>query len=472
MQKYNRQIRVFFVGVFLFLYNGLFAQDSTKILTFDDYMSVVKNHHPVVVQADIERKTGDAMLLMAKGGFDPKLFTEVSQKFFKGDQYYSLLDGGIKIPTWFGIELFAAYERYTGVYLNPENFNPVNGLVYSGISLPLGQGLFIDKRRADLRQAQIVQKFTIEERRRILNELYLESAKAYWDWFAAYHQYKTYENALSLAEVRFRATKQSAAIGERPAIDTVEAKILVQNRKLAQQEAKREFVNQTAFLSVFMWAEGYVPVELKDNVVPPEIEPTAELIFEDDITLDLTDSFLEAHPEFKQAQYKINQLEIERRLKREQMKPVLNMKYNFITEPVNGNPYDGFSFNNNTWGLDFSMPLMLRKERGDLKLTNLKLQDAGLELEMKQAILQYKVDASLNDLIISRDQVSLYKDAVENYQRLLNGEMKLFELGESSVFMVNTREIGFIDAQIKLVQLISKNRKAQQTLEYSLGLVD
>jgi hypothetical protein len=40
-------------------------------------------------------------------------------------------------------------------YLNPENTVPNAGLTSLGISVPLGQGLFINQRMADLRKAKM-----------------------------------------------------------------------------------------------------------------------------------------------------------------------------------------------------------------------------------------------------------------------------------------------------------------------------
>jgi hypothetical protein len=42
---------------------------------------------------------------------------------------------------------------------------------------------------------------------------------------------------------------------------------------------------------------------------------------------------------------------------------------------------------------------------------------------------------------------------VDNYQALLNGEIMKSENGESSVFLINTRETELLDARIKLLKL-------------------
>jgi hypothetical protein len=53
----------------------------------------------------------------------------------------------------------------------------------------------------------------------------------------------------------------------------------------------------------------------------------------------------------------------------------------------------------------------------------------------------------------------------------LEGEQNKFSAGESSLFMVNSRELGYINAQIKYLELLTKNRKAVLGTEYSLGVL-
>ena len=82
--------------------NLLYSQDSLKkYLTFTDYLSIVKEHHPVAYQANLKLREGDSYLQKAKSGFDPKLTGTMKQKYFDGKKYYSYLNGGLKVPTWF-----------------------------------------------------------------------------------------------------------------------------------------------------------------------------------------------------------------------------------------------------------------------------------------------------------------------------------------------------------------------------------
>ncbi|MBL0101684.1 MAG: hypothetical protein IPP49_17985 [Saprospiraceae bacterium] len=110
-------------------------------------------------QARLQPEFAAAEWLKAKGGFDPSLSGNVSQKYYDGKDYYSLFSGELKIPTAIGADVKTGFEQNRGSFLGPENATPTGGLYYAGISMPLGQGLIIDERRAALRSADIMKGF-------------------------------------------------------------------------------------------------------------------------------------------------------------------------------------------------------------------------------------------------------------------------------------------------------------------------
>ncbi|GAB5538717.1 MAG: TolC family protein [Salibacteraceae bacterium] len=457
--------------ILLILHTGLFSQSvELKVLTDKDFMARVLEHHPLAKQADLRIAQGNAYVMKARGNFDPKLGGDLNQKYFDDKTYYSFLDAGLKVPTWFGLQFQGGYEQNRGTFLNPENSNPNNGLVYAGVALPLGQGLFIDERRAMLRQAQVFQESTEAQRQAMINELLYDAASAYWNWFAAYNTMLVYEEGLQLAETRFTAVKRSAALGDKPAIDTLESGIQVQNRKLLLQEAQLGFANATALLETYLWEGGTIPLELDENTVAPNFEQTPSLALNPTYVNQL-DSLGNNHPLLLQYRFKIEQLEIEQRWKREQLKPTLNLKYNALSEPVNGDVFSAYSPNNYNWGVEFGMPIFLRKERGDMRLNAIKIQDAQFDVSDKQQALLYKAQAALNDWQTTDSQVNLYRKTVVDYAGLLAGERTLFRNGESSLFMVNSRELGYLNTKVKLVELIMKNRKARVSADYAFGIL-
>jgi outer membrane protein TolC len=449
-----------------------FAQsDSVKQFSFNDFITVVKENHPLSKQANLQTQMGDAKVMQAKGGFDPVVGTDVSQKYFNGSKYYSLIDAGLKVPTWFGIELYSGFDQNQGVYLNPENTIPNSGLWYAGISVPLGQDLFIDKRMLELGQSKIFQESSIAQQKVMLNNLIYDAAKMYWYWFVAYNKMLVLEEAFNTAWVRAQGVKISALQGDRPYIDTVEAGIQVQNRKLNLQQAQLDYQNAKALLEIYLWFDGNVPLELDTNTVPPRWNQIAHVTFQPEILLQV-DTLINTHPELQVYQYKADYLAYQKRYQVEQLKPELNLKYNAITEPVNGDPFATYSINNYTWGLEFSSSLFLREERGALQMTTIKMEEQNLEINLKRETLFYKATYASNEWRYTEQQVLLFSQTVKDYFQLLSAEKTMFEIGESSLFMVNSREMDYIQAQIKLIELLSKNQSAYVATLHALGTLN
>ena len=64
-------IRSIYISVLLLLTGGVLAQqDSVQVLSFDRYMQLVKDHHPIARQAALQVQLGEATLLQSKGLFD------------------------------------------------------------------------------------------------------------------------------------------------------------------------------------------------------------------------------------------------------------------------------------------------------------------------------------------------------------------------------------------------------------------
>jgi len=469
--RMTKSLKYIFIICLCLTGSQLFAQDSIQKLGFDDYMTIVKRNHPLAKKADLKNEFAEAELMRSRGGFDPMAYGDVNQKYFSDEQYYSLIDAGLKIPTWFGIELYTGFEQGEGNYLNPQRSTPNNGLVYGGISLAVGRGLFIDERRAQLKKAKIYADFTKEERRILINELMLQASQVYWQWYAAAQKVDIIDQAVTLAEIRFEGVKQGALVGESPSIDTLEALIQLQNRQILFQEAVLDYDNAKEALNIFLWDENEIPLEISERIQPPSNEDLLTRINTLEQT-DLLDSLIANHPQLVKNKLYIDQLEVERRLKAEQLKPQVDLKYNALNEPLNGNIMDGYSINNYRWGLTFSMPLFLRKSRGELKRTKLIIQDQKLGMDNLQAKIKYGVNTSINTWRTSQSQIGIYNQTVENIEKLVEGEQQKFETGESSLFLVNQREMRFITAQVDFIKMIAKNQHAFIEVMYSLGLLD
>ncbi len=66
----------------------------------------------------------------------------------------------------------------------------------------------------------------------------------------------------------------------------------------------------------------------------------------------------------------------------------------------------------------------------------------------------------------------MIEDIVADYQTMLSAEERKFEVGESSVFLINAREQKLIEATLKANTVGIKYLNANATLFNSLGLFE
>lgn len=456
-------MRKLLIIISLFCAHSLSAQEE---LSFEMYMEWVRSYHPVAKLADINLRFGEQELRAARGGFDPKIFADYSTKRFRGTEYYDTRVGGIGVPTWGGVEFKGILEQNSGTFLNPEQTVPSDGLIALGASVNLGQGLFIDNRRAALRQAQIFQEATMAERQQILNDLYLDATDAYWKWAADYKNLTVFEEGYRLAKERFEMVKESFIQGDFPAIDTVEAYTQVMDRLYRLQNAQINFFQTTQFINTFLWDENEAPVDLMETIFPEDV---LDPILYDYSTESLR-MYVLSHPELQLKDFDIASTEVERRFKADLLKPLVRVDYNFLTERTNPIQVSPFLQNDYKMGLTFAMPLFLRKERGSLGFTKAKLDFKNFERELKLVQLKAKLEGEIFNFETVEEQLVVFTNNVNGLQRLLDGEVMRFEMGESSLFLVNAREVSLFNAAVTLNDLAAKRKTAYAKMLNAAGL--
>lgn len=434
------------------------APDSLQVVSMDRYYEAVMANHPIAKQAQNILVRGDMAVMQAKGAFDPKLVSEYNTKHYGEKEYYEIWDSYVKIPTPLNVDVKAGYERNSGEYLNPEHNVPEDGLYYMGISVPLGKGLIYSDRRVDVAQAKLTQLNSQNEARLVLSNLILDASYAYWSWYSAYQKMRLAQQGHDLAMERFMGVREAVLNGEEAVIDSVEAFIIVQQRANDLTKAQLSFQNTENEVLMFMW------------------EPAANDLLRPmswDTELKAVDEYLELtrlrQPAIQSLQVKNEQLELERKRQVEMLKPELTLNYNVLLTQDSELGESAYFQNNYKAGFQFSFPLFLRKERAKLQTVKLKGQENSFKLEQKEREYTVKVQNYYSKVLTMKEMVRRQEEMVENYRRMLVGEKAKFDNGESSVFLVNSRDSKMLAAQYKMVDLIVEMGQTMAYLEWLTG---
>ena len=463
-------IKIFFL---LGCIHGVFGQDSL-VYTYQDYYAQILANHPVIKLSGLVTESAQRELLIAKGGLDPTLQGTFDRKVYKGKKYFDRGDVFLKVPVWIGgADLKVGYDRNVGETLSDDVFTGPEGISYIGLTIPIGRGLVIDNRRATLQQARVFQELADADRVKMINKIILTAAKDYWNWYFSQLQYQLSTDFYDLAKVRYSATRQRAELGEAAAIDTVEALVTLQDRQVTLDQAILELRNARLLLSNHLWSQDQMPLELPDEAVPQL--STGRVLANEELD-QLLQLARQRHPEIIKFDFKRRQLSIDERLGREMLKPSLNFnaaalyKGGFALRDSKHSTGISDLGNNYKFMVDLYFPLFLRKERGKLQQIRIKQMQNDLDQKQVQREVVNEVNAAFNDVKTLEAQIRTQETASCNQEILLRAESVKFELGESSLFLVNLRESKLNEFRIKVASLRSKYEKALAVLLFASGV--
>ncbi len=467
-----RRSKIIIAFCWLGLLPADFGAQITGDFSFERYITMVMEFHPRAELAGILNSSADASLMLARGRFDPELGINSSEKFYSGTHYYHTSGGVLDWRSPSPISLSGGYDLNSGAYLDPATYTPKDGLIFAGAGVSLLQGLLTDASRTALRQAKAMQRQNEALSKNELNALRLNATAAYWQWWQRQRVLDLATELDTISRVRFEAIRARALAGDRPMIDTVEARAQWQLRTLQLLEARQNERKSRQLVATFLWdpALNNLPLDGMIWNTARCSEPTREdvakfLLINKPAERDLA----AAHPLIVAADFKIRQIELDQRWKREKLKPKLDLKYQFLTTPATADAATGFSMQNYRWGMKFSMPLFLREGRAEVRLATLKLKEAQLERQLKENDIGNKLVEIRNNLSIAIERWQLAERNRELYLRLLDAERIKLLAGESSVFLVNVRESAYADAAVKNVETALKARIQLAEYEYYLG---
>ncbi|MEY2829998.1 MAG: hypothetical protein RIQ33_1856 [Bacteroidota bacterium] len=428
------------------------AQTDDKVLPLDTFLHWVILNHPIAIQANLNVKIAAAEILAARGSFDPTLSFNNDSKKLSGVNYYNYANADLSIPTWFGVKLNGGFENNLGNQISNE-LTP-KASTYAGVSVPLLKDLLFDKRRAALKQALIFKNQSEWDKKNTLNNLYTDAYIAYLNWVKEYLIYGLLTRVNATNSNRFKFTKKLFESGDKSAIDTIEGLTQLQNFELLLNESKLRLVKQYYELSNFLWLNNQ-PIYLKDKIVP-DTTVLSNLNF----TIDTAQFFsqFEQHPKIQSLNSKINWIKTEQKLKFQSLLPQVNVKYNFLQKGYYPSDFNQNQFlqNNYKYGISVSIPIPNRNAFAQYNMSKLKVEITKTEQQYQLTMLKNKASYYVSEIENINKQIYATSKLGANYKLLLDTEEMKFHLGETSLFLLNNREIKWLESIIKLTELKSK----------------
>ncbi len=438
------------------LVSGQVRKDTLNIF---NYYQVIADHHPIAQQALLITQRGELAISEARGAFDPKIVSNFDSKNFGGSDYFDVWDSYLQVPTFLNFDLKAGFEKNSGIFLNPERTVPEDGQYYAGVSIPIGQGLINHPRRIALRRGEITNQQLATQAVQVLNNLLLDATHIYWNWYESYQKYEISRNNLDLIQVRFEGIRSSALNGDLAPIDSTEALIQVQQLTNMLRKAELDLFKSKLLMQNFIWTDSIDIEYLIPQLTPEAVNETVDMF------LNLATN----HPEWKLLQLENANLDLDRRLSQERLKPILNLDYSVLLGQTTDSEMGDYLANNYKVGVLFEFPVLLRKERAKLKTAKLKIQENEFKQDVQLRKISNRIREAFNTTDNLESMISQQREMIINYQALLRGEQMKFDNGESSIFLINSRQNSALEAEMKLIELISEFGKSIGILQWSGG---
>ncbi len=462
-----------FIGsflVFIFFTPELVAQSqrfyvmTSDSITIDQFLDVVLQANPTSISADLENDIASATLRNAQGGFDPTFNLEYEYKTKDGAPTADVLNAGLELPfsTLFGPKFIAKYKRGEGTRISNVDRTAGDGEASVGVKVPLLQGIFTDKRRASLAKASFTLDLAKANQREQQNELLREASMAYWSWAEAYGQMDVAKAVLDLAIVRYKGIAERAIRGESAPIDSVEALLEVEKRRGDLLKAERKAESATIKLSVFLWNQDGTPKPL--TAMPTKLPPLPSISafqIQNDKRIALAQ-----RPEIGQIEFEQRSASIDLAFNSEFQRPFIEisaeaLQYKFST----------FGVNDYRFGLTVSQPLFFREANSNVQLAEIKVRRTDLKrLEIERKVLA-SVDDAVSAIERAKERVEVAEREVQYAYLVQEGERRKFQLGESTILILNLRERATAEAQVKLIEARADYLRAVSDYLWATGRI-
>lgn len=453
----TKTMKLLLYSIVLFFAAVLPAQ---RTLSLQEAFDWALTNHPVAEMADAVELQGPAFLLRTQGAFDPKIAGYYDRKEYLGTEYFDHGNTEVSWQSPYAVKVAAGYDFASGQYLTDELFLATGGQTYLAVKLPLLQGLITDAARIDRRRGNVAVERQLALANIIRNDLRYDIAYRYAEWFYAEQILRINEETQDLLELYLANTRNLFELGDKPAVDTLEASVYLATQRLETRQARVD-----AQVAKVNFSELYWPLDASHDPAAY----TLELLM-----IPGSVDWPTAQPELRELQLAISDFQLQQRLKREKLKPILDVNYYILGTgqefPAGNSEFGGPFGRAYKVGATASYPIFNRKARGEVQEGRLKIVETEAKLSDKRRALDVKAEAYRQAVTAYQRQLDEAAALIRQSEDLLRAERTLFDLGESTQFLLNVRQQNLQKARLIRQKIVFSRDKSVAGWRWTTGV--
>lgn len=436
-------------------------------LTLETVLQSVEKHYPPLRVALLEAPIAEADYLAAQGRFDLVLKSSVdtnSLGFYESRRF----DFGFEQPTaqW-GTSFFSSYQLGSGSFPNYDGKFLTNGLgeYRTGLRQPLFRDRATDSRRTDLAKANLGRRLadlSIQQQRIII----LQAATArYWNWVAAGRRFAVAQAILDIAVEREKILETAVELGQLPNFEVLDNKRIIEQRR-SQYVVARRGVEQTAFdLSLFYRDDRGQPRTALPEQLPPAF-PRPSNIDQDQLERDIAEA-LNRRPEVARLTTQQDQIRLDQRLAENRRLPGLDFILSYDRELGERRVPRGP--NELRAGVVFELPFQRRTATGQAVAARTRVNQIDQRLQFQRDQIAVEVRDAVSAVRAAYEGANVLEAEVRATRQVEDAERIRYDLGESTLFVLNQRELQTADAQVREVSALADYYRALALYELAVA---
>jgi len=409
--------------------------------TLPDFLEAAVMESPAWKRASIDLRKAEAKLLEAQAAFDPTWRVSDRGKSVGSDLYYRYQDAQWRIPALGGVDLYVGGQWGNGDWMNPESSLPASGLVAAGISVPIGPTLWFSERQQNVTRARWHYRMAKQHWDLTRWDIQREALNLYLTWSLKVAAQEAYASSWTYLDAQLDMYRQAFRMGgvsQRDTLDLFAARNTRKSQALQSGwEAQSAFEKMSSFL-------GH-PIDSMRAWTPMELDADTWLGLPAPVTRSV-----EAFPQMALAAMWAEASQRDAQFESMQRWNVPSLGYQFLQKTEDLNPYGG------AWKVTWDLPLWNRANRAERALSRLQLQYAAIQQDAMKTSLSNEVQQRIQMWGSMKENVVTVTDQTATYASLLSLERSSLQLGYSSVFQVNQREVAYLDALLKRNQSMAE----------------